>query len=97
MENSKSIETFRSLSCKLDKVESGKSINLKFYWDIIRSLLYLMVSRFDIIFSNICMYARYQSNPKESYLFTVKRILRYLIGTLILTLIYDILDILLLN
>src|SRR5438034_6433574 len=41
------------------------------------SLLYLTASRSDIIFS-VCMCARYQANPKESYEKVVKRILRYL-------------------
>ena len=47
---------------------------------MIRSLLYLTISRLEIIFS-ICMYARYQSNPKKSHVITIKRILRYLIDT----------------
>ena len=46
----------------------------------IGSLLYLTASRLDILFS-ICMYARFQSNPKESYIITAKRIIRYLKGT----------------
>lgn len=44
---------------------------------MIGSLLYLTTSRPDIFFS-IGLCARFQSNPKESYLITVKRILRYL-------------------
>ena len=44
---------------------------------MIGSLLYLSASRPDIMFS-ICMYARYQSNPKESYLNVIKKIFRYL-------------------
>src|SRR5438034_99679 len=44
---------------------------------MIGSLLYLTASRPDIMFS-VCMYARYQANPKESHEKAVKRILRYL-------------------
>ena len=69
-----------SPSCKLDKDEEGKSVDLKFYRGIIGSLLYLTASRPDIMFS-ICLYTRFQSNPKESHLNAVKRILRYLNGT----------------
>ncbi|PKA55869.1 hypothetical protein AXF42_Ash018776 [Apostasia shenzhenica] len=47
---------------------------------MIESLLYLIASRLDIIFS-VCMYARFQSSPKESHLTAVKRIFRYLVGT----------------
>ena len=44
---------------------------------MIGSFLYLSASRPDTMFS-ICMCARYQSNPKESHLSSVKRIMRYL-------------------
>ncbi len=65
---------------KLDKDEIGKSIDIKLYRGLIGSLLYLTTSRPDIVFSvGIC--ARYQSDPKESHLSAVKRILRYLRGT----------------
>ena len=37
-------------------------------------------SRCDVIFS-VCMCARYQANPMESYLLVVKRIIRYLMKT----------------
>ncbi|XP_075091530.1 secreted RxLR effector protein 161-like [Nicotiana tabacum] len=47
---------------------------------MIGSLLYLTSSRSDIVFS-VCLYARYQANPKGSHLKAVKRILRYLKGT----------------
>ncbi|GKF21528.1 hypothetical protein Tco_0070166 [Tanacetum coccineum] len=47
---------------------------------MIGSLMYLTASRTDIQFST-CLCARYQANPKESYLIAVKRIFRYLKGT----------------
>ncbi|GJX55494.1 hypothetical protein Tco_0285391 [Tanacetum coccineum] len=47
---------------------------------MIRSLMYLTGSRPDIHFST-CLCARYQANPKESYLIAVKRSFRYLKGT----------------
>ena len=46
---------------------------------MIGSLLYLSSSRPDIMFS-VCMCARFQSNPKQSHLSAVKRIIRYLLG-----------------
>ncbi|XP_016484355.1 secreted RxLR effector protein 161-like [Nicotiana tabacum] len=48
---------------------------------MIGSLLYLAASRPDIIFS-VCKCARFQSAPKELHLTAVKRIIRYLIGTI---------------
>ncbi|GJY44244.1 retrovirus-related pol polyprotein from transposon TNT 1-94 [Tanacetum coccineum] len=59
---------------------SGKAINETQYRGMIESLMYLTASRLDIQFST-CLYARYQENPKESYLIAVKRIFRYLKGT----------------
>ncbi|KAD5508036.1 hypothetical protein E3N88_15739 [Mikania micrantha] len=46
---------------------------------MICSLMYLTASRPDIMFS-VCQCARYQANPKASYLIAVKRIFRYLFG-----------------
>ena len=48
---------------------------------MIGSLLYLMASRLDIILS-VCLCARFQSCPKESHFIAVKRIIRYLKGTI---------------
>ena len=47
---------------------------------MIGSLLYLTASRPDIMFAT-CLCARFQADPKESHLITVKRLFRYLKGT----------------
>ena len=47
---------------------------------MIGSLLYLNASRPDIVFS-VGLCALFQTNPKESHIQAVKRILRYLKGT----------------
>ncbi|GKB97369.1 retrovirus-related pol polyprotein from transposon TNT 1-94, partial [Tanacetum coccineum] len=60
--------------------ESGVFVNETLFRGMIGSLMYLTASRPDIQFS-ICLYARYQANPKESYLVTVKRTFKYLKGT----------------
>ena len=80
MNDSKSIYTPMPTNGNLDKDEHGKSVDVKKYRGMIGFLLYLTASRPDIMFS-ICMCARYQSDPKESHLKVVKRILRYLHGT----------------
>jgi hypothetical protein len=54
---------------------------------MISSLLYLTASRPDIMFS-VYLCARFQSCPKESHLIAVKRIFRYLLGTIDLGLWY---------
>ena len=81
MESSKKIGTPMYSTSKLDKDEKGKSIDQKLYRGMIGSLLYLTANRPDILFS-VCMCARFQSNPKESHLLAVKRIIRYLKGTI---------------
>ncbi|XP_077221653.1 secreted RxLR effector protein 161-like [Tasmannia lanceolata] len=47
---------------------------------MIGSFLYLTASRPDIMF-NVCLCAQLQSEPRESHLFAVKRIFKYLRGT----------------
>ena len=72
---------------KLDKDEQGICIDIKLYRSMIGSLLYLTVSRPDIMFS-VCLCARFQSCPKESHLVAVKRIIRYFKGTIEIGLCY---------
>ncbi|KAJ9544573.1 hypothetical protein OSB04_024280 [Centaurea solstitialis] len=56
---------------KLDIDANEKSIDTPLYRGMIGSLLYLIASRPDIIYST-CLCARYQSDPKESHLSIVK-------------------------
>ncbi|XP_074574593.1 secreted RxLR effector protein 161-like [Curcuma longa] len=81
MENAKNISTPIGTNAKLDKDEEGKNVDSKTYRSMIGSLLYLTASRPDILFA-VGMCARYQSCAKESHLAIVKRILRYIKGTL---------------
>ncbi|GKF91879.1 hypothetical protein Tco_0275580, partial [Tanacetum coccineum] len=48
---------------------------------MVGSLMYLYASRPDIVF-DVCMCARYQAKPIEKHLHAIKRILRYLKGTI---------------
>ncbi|GJY09400.1 retrovirus-related pol polyprotein from transposon TNT 1-94 [Tanacetum coccineum] len=66
---------------------NAKSVNVTRYRGMIGSLMYLTASKPGIQFST-CLCARYQANHKESYLIVVKRICRYLKGTLSLSLWY---------
>ncbi|GKB21886.1 putative ribonuclease H-like domain-containing protein [Tanacetum coccineum] len=58
---------------------NGEEVDVHMYRLMIGSLMYLTSSRPDIMFA-VCAYARYQVNPKVSYLYAVKRIFRYLKG-----------------
>lgn len=67
-------------TCNMGKEEVSKKVDQKLYRGMIGSLLYLTASRPDILFS-VCLCARFQSDPRETHLTAVKRILRYLKGT----------------
>ncbi|KAH9686889.1 hypothetical protein KPL70_014556 [Citrus sinensis] len=87
-ENGTAKSTPMSTTIKLDKDEKCKEVDIKTYRGMIGSLLYLTASRPDIMFS-VCLCARFQSCPKESHMLAVKRIFRYLIGTINLALWYS--------
>ncbi|GJW45350.1 retrovirus-related pol polyprotein from transposon TNT 1-94 [Tanacetum coccineum] len=65
---------------KLDEDKEGKVVDPSHYRGMIGTLLYLTASRPDLQFA-ICMCARYQARPTEKHLNAVKRIFRYLKGT----------------
>ncbi|GKD82544.1 retrovirus-related pol polyprotein from transposon TNT 1-94 [Tanacetum coccineum] len=65
---------------KLDEDKEGKAVDPSHYRGMIGTLLYLTASRPDLQFA-ICMCARYQARPTEKHLHAVKRIFRYLRGT----------------
>nr|GFB49938.1 retrotransposon protein, putative, unclassified [Tanacetum cinerariifolium] len=65
---------------KLDEDKEGKAVDPSHYRGMIGTLLYLIASRPDLQFA-ICMCARYQARHTEKHVHAVKRILRYLCGT----------------
>ena len=81
LDSKKHVFTPMSSSIKLNVDSSGVEMSSTLYRIIIGSLLYLTASRPDITF-NVNVYARYQAAPKESHLTAVKRIIRYINGTL---------------
>lgn len=81
MENVKSISTPICPSCNLDLDLNSKNVDETNYRGRIKSFLYLIVSRPDIMLS-VCKCARFQATLKESHLTTVKRITHYLMGTI---------------
>jgi hypothetical protein len=80
MKNDKPIKTPMGTNGHLDLDTGGKSVHQKVYRSMIGSLLYLCASRPDIMLS-VCMCARFQENPNEVHIRTVKRIMRYLVYT----------------
>nr|GEV50478.1 hypothetical protein [Tanacetum cinerariifolium] len=65
---------------KLDEDKKGKAVDPSHYRGMIGTILYLTASRPGLQFV-ICMCARYQAQPTEKHLHVVKRIFRYLRGT----------------
>jgi len=87
LEDCKVMNTPMHTTCILSKEDTGTKVDQKLYRGMIGSLLYLTASRPYILFS-VCLCARFQLDPRESYLTTVKRIFRYLKGTTNLGLLY---------
>ncbi|GAA0154676.1 transmembrane signal receptor [Lithospermum erythrorhizon] len=88
LETANSKRTPLATHVKINKDEAGASVDVSKYRSMIGSLLYLTASRPDISHSvGIC--ARFQADPKESHLNLVKRIIKYVHGTLDYGLLYS--------
>ncbi|GKE62216.1 uncharacterized mitochondrial protein-like protein, partial [Tanacetum coccineum] len=66
---------------KLNEDLQETLINATLYRDMTGSLMYLTSHRPDLIYA-VCLCARYQAKPTEKHLNAVKRIFRYLKGTI---------------
>ena len=67
-------------NAKLTKDPSGESVDVTLYRSMIGCLLYLTANRPSIAF-NVGVCSRFQSNPKNSHLNAIKRIIKYVNGT----------------
>ncbi|GJW25323.1 putative ribonuclease H-like domain-containing protein [Tanacetum coccineum] len=65
---------------KLDEDTQGKVVDPTHYRGMVGTLMYLTSSRLDLVYV-VCMCARYQARLTEKHLHVVKRIFRYLRGT----------------
>ena len=72
MQDCSTASTPMATATKLDKVTRA-SVDITNYRGMIGSLLYLTVSRPDIMYDT-CLCARFQADPRESHLIAVKRI-----------------------
>ncbi|GKD25970.1 retrovirus-related pol polyprotein from transposon TNT 1-94 [Tanacetum coccineum] len=80
MESSDPVDTPMVEKSKLDEDPQGKAIDPTHYHGMYSTLMYLTASRPDLTFV-VCMCARYQAKPTEKHLHAVKRIFKYLRGT----------------
>nr|GEW65944.1 retrovirus-related Pol polyprotein from transposon TNT 1-94 [Tanacetum cinerariifolium] len=74
-------DTLMVKKSKLDEDPQGKAVDPSRYLGLIGTLMYLTASRHDLV-SDVCMYAQYQAKPTQKHLHAVKRIFRYLRGTI---------------
>ncbi|GJS16241.1 retrovirus-related pol polyprotein from transposon TNT 1-94 [Tanacetum coccineum] len=81
MLTSDSVDTPMVEKSKLDEDLQGTPVDATLYRGMIGSLMYLTSSRPDLIYA-VCLCARYQAKPTEKHLNAVKRIFRYLKGTI---------------
>ncbi|GJV64315.1 retrovirus-related pol polyprotein from transposon TNT 1-94 [Tanacetum coccineum] len=65
---------------KLDEDKHGKAVDPIHYHGMVGTLMYLTANRPDLTFA-ICMCSRYQAKPTEKHLHVIKRIFKYLRGT----------------
>nr|GEZ16224.1 hypothetical protein [Tanacetum cinerariifolium] len=66
---------------KLDEDPLGIPVNQTQFRSMVGSLMYLTASRLDLVFA-VCMCARYQASPTKKHLEALKRVFRYLRGTI---------------
>ncbi|GJW26811.1 hypothetical protein Tco_0040622 [Tanacetum coccineum] len=81
METSDPMDTPMVEKSKLDANPQGKEVDPTRYCGMIGSFMYLTASRPNLVFV-VCMCVRYQAKPIEKHLHAVKRIFRYLRGTI---------------
>ncbi|GKD86689.1 retrovirus-related pol polyprotein from transposon TNT 1-94 [Tanacetum coccineum] len=81
MLTSDSVNTPMVKKSKLDEDLQGKPVDATLYCGMIGSLMYLTSGRPDLNYA-VCLCARYQAKPTIKHLNAVKRIFRYLKGTI---------------
>nr|GEX11825.1 copia protein [Tanacetum cinerariifolium] len=81
MESCNPVGTSMEIKDKLDLDQNGTPVDAMKYHSMIGALMYLTSSRPDIVHAT-CLCARYQAKPTEKHLKEVKRIFRYLWGTI---------------
>nr|GEY82034.1 copia protein [Tanacetum cinerariifolium] len=80
MESSDPVDIPMVEKSKLDEDPQGKSVDPTHYHGMVGTLMYLTASRPDLTFV-VCMCVWYQAKPTKKHLHVVKRIFKYLRGT----------------
>ena len=80
MVDSKPVSTPMITGCKLSKNDESLEVDHTMYRSMIGRLLYVTTTRPDVM-QAVGLVGRFQSAPKETHVVAVKRIIRYLKGT----------------
>ncbi|GKB07580.1 hypothetical protein Tco_0835864 [Tanacetum coccineum] len=80
MESCNLVDTPMVKKSKLDEDTQGKAVDPIHYRGMVGTLMYLTSSRPNLVY-DVCMCARYHARPIEKHLHAIKRIFRYLRGT----------------
>ncbi|GKE77568.1 retrotransposon protein, putative, ty1-copia subclass [Tanacetum coccineum] len=80
MESSDPVDTPMVEKSKLDEDPQRKAVDPTHCREMVGTLMYLTASRPDLTF-DVCMCARYKAKPTEKHLHAIKRIFKYLRGT----------------
>ena len=81
MEDSSPVSTPMVVGCKLIKDDLSPDVDQRTYQSMTGSLLYLIASHPNIM-QVVGMVGKFQYSPKQSHLVVVKRIFKYLKGTM---------------
>ena len=81
MEDCRPVSTPMIIGCKMRKEGESKEVDQRLYRSMIGSLLYVTASRPDVM-QVVGQVARFQAAPKETHIIAVKRIFKYLKGTM---------------
>ena len=81
MEDSSRVSTPMVVGCKLSKDDPSPDVDQRTYQSMIGSLVYITASRPDIM-QVVGMVGIFQSPPKQIHLVAMKRIFKYLKGTM---------------
>ncbi|GJS59974.1 hypothetical protein Tco_0654758 [Tanacetum coccineum] len=80
MESCDPVDTLIEEKSKLYEDPQGKDVNPTHYRGMVGTLMYLTSSRPYLVY-DVCRCSRYQARPIKKHLHTIKRIFRYLRGT----------------
>ncbi|GJR21801.1 retrovirus-related pol polyprotein from transposon TNT 1-94 [Tanacetum coccineum] len=81
MDSCDPVDTLMVDRLKLDEDPLGIPVDQTRFRSMVDSLMYLTASRPDLVF-DVCMCARYQTSPTKKHLEALKRVFRYLKGTI---------------